>query len=126
MGFWLFTFLSNLLIPLLMIFFGNYFIKKGPHKINLLFGYRTSMSMKNKDTWHFAHKYFGKLWALLGWALLFITIIAMFFIIHSSDNLMKKIGLMLMSIQILGLIGSIIPTEIALKKTFDKKGCRRE
>ena len=28
--------------------------------VNFVFGYRTSMSMKNKDTWEFAHKYCGK------------------------------------------------------------------
>ena len=35
-------------------------MKKAPKEINSVFGYRTSMSMKNKDTWEFAHKYCGK------------------------------------------------------------------
>lgn len=50
MGFWIFMTIMNLLIPLTMILFGIYFIKKSPKEINTTFGYRTSMSMKNKDT----------------------------------------------------------------------------
>ena len=45
----------NLLIPATMAGFGRAFLKKAPGKINYAFGYRTSMSMKNKDTWDYAH-----------------------------------------------------------------------
>ena len=31
--------------------FWKIFMKKAPKEINSVFGYRTSMSMKNKDTW---------------------------------------------------------------------------
>ena len=51
----------NLIIPFLMIIFGKLFIKNIPKEINGLFGYRTPMSVKNKDTWEFAHYYCGKL-----------------------------------------------------------------
>ena len=50
------------LLPFTMIGFGRYFMKKAPKEINSVFGYRTSMSMKNKDTWEFSHKYCGKVW----------------------------------------------------------------
>ena len=50
MGFWIFMLIMNLLIPATMIGFGRYFMKKAPKEINAVFGYRTSMSMKNKDT----------------------------------------------------------------------------
>ena len=62
MGFWIFMFAVNLLIPLVMVIFGAIFIKTAPKKINFLFGYRTERSMKNEDTWKFAHTYLGKLW----------------------------------------------------------------
>ena len=53
----------NLLIPATMAGFGRAFLKKAPGKINYAFGYRTSMSMKNKDTWDYAHKFCrGELW----------------------------------------------------------------
>ena len=66
MGFWIFMLIMDLLLPFTMIGFGRYFMKKAPKEINSLFGYRTSMSMKNKDTWEFAHKYSGKVWYVCG------------------------------------------------------------
>lgn len=59
MLFWIFMLVMNLLIPISMIGFGKLFMKTTPKEINGLFGYRTSMSMKNKDTWIFAHHYCG-------------------------------------------------------------------
>ena len=60
MGFGIFMLLMDLLIPLTMVVFGKMFMTKSPKNINAVFGYRTTMSMKNKDTWEFAHKYCGK------------------------------------------------------------------
>ena len=51
MGFWIFMLIMDLLIPFTMIGFGKMFLKKAPDQINYVFGYRTSMSMKNQDTW---------------------------------------------------------------------------
>ena len=51
MGFWIFMLIMDLLLPFTMIGFGRYFMKKAPKKINSVFGYRSSMSMKNKDTY---------------------------------------------------------------------------
>ena len=50
MEFWIFMLIMDLLLPFTMIGFGKYFMKKAPKEINSVFGYRTSMSMKNKDT----------------------------------------------------------------------------
>ena len=63
MGFWIFMLIMDLLIPFTMIGFGKMFLKKAPDQINYVFGYRTSMSMKNQDTWVFAHYYCGKIWS---------------------------------------------------------------
>ena len=52
MGFWIFMLIMDLLIPFTMIGFGKMFLKKAPDQINYVFGYRTSMSMKNQDTWY--------------------------------------------------------------------------
>ena len=54
MGFWIFMCITVLLIPFLMISFGGLFSRSAPKEINSAFGYRTSMSMKNEDTWKFA------------------------------------------------------------------------
>ena len=114
MGYWFFMLAMNLLFPAIMIISGGYFMKKAPKEINYIFGYRTNMSMKNKDTWEFAHKYMGKLWFRLGWMLIPISVIPMLFVIGKGEDIVLII-----------LIAPIFPTEKALKKTFDKDGNRK-
>lgn len=125
MGFWLFMLIMNLLIPFSMIGFGRYFLKNAPKEINAIFGYRTTMSMKNNDTWEFAHKYCGKIWYICGLVLLPLSIVLMFFVIGESGDTVGTLGGFLCAIQLIPLIGSVVPTEKALKKTFDKNGKRR-
>ncbi len=126
MGFWIFMLCMNLLIPLLMILFGFCFIRKAPKEINFVFGYRTEMSMKNKDTWEFAHKYCGKLWLITGAIMLFLSLVAMCFLIGKSEDVIGNAGLIISLAEIALLIIPIFPTERALKRTFDKNGNRKE
>lgn len=125
MGFWIFILIMMLLIPVTMIGFGAYFLKKAPKTINAVFGYRTSMSMKNNDTWEFAHKYFGKIWYISGWILLVVTIVVMIFTIGKNDNFIGNTSVILCHVQMVALLVGFIPTERALKRTFDKDGKRR-
>lgn len=125
MGFWIFMLMMNSIVPVTMIGFGKMFLKNAPTEINWAFGYRTSMSMKNQDTWEFAHKYCGKLWYTCGIALLPISIFPMFFVIGQNEDTAGNLGGILFVIQLIFLIGSIFPTEKALRKTFDKNGRRR-
>lgn len=126
MGFWIFMMISDLLIPITMVGLGKYFIKHAPKEINGVFGYRTSMSMKNKDTWEFAHHYCGKLWLTIGWIMLVISAIGMLFVIGRDEDIVGTFGGILCGIQIVFLIGSIFPTERALKKNFDERGNRKK
>ena len=125
MGFWIFMLIMDLLLAFTMIGFGRYFMKKAPKEINSLFGYRTSMSMKNKDTWEFAHKYSGKVWYDCGMVMLPITVICMLLVIGENKDCVGSIGVIINGVQLIPLIGAIIPTEIALRKNFDKNGTRR-
>jgi uncharacterized membrane protein len=125
MGFWIFLFVSNLLIPLIMILFGSYFKKKAPKTINHVFGYRTTMSMKTPETWVFAHTHCGRIWARVGWALLTFSILAMLLLYGKGIDTIGAWGAALSLIQLLVLILSIIPTELALRKIFDSSGKRR-
>ena len=77
MGFWIFMLAMDLILPLSMVFLGRYFARRAPGNINMLFGYRTARSMKNQDTWQFAHRYFGKLWYKMGLWLLILSVAAM-------------------------------------------------
>ena len=57
MGFWVFMTSMELLLPSSWWGLGNYFLKGGPRQVNSMFGYRTARSMKNEDTWKFAHRH---------------------------------------------------------------------
>lgn len=125
MGFWIFMLVMDLLVPFTMIGFGKYFTQNAPKEINKVFGYRTPMSMKNKETWEFAHHYCGKLWLIIGCIMLVPSVIAMLFVIGKDESVIGTFGGILCVVQLVFLIGSIFPTEIALKNNFDKHGNRK-
>lgn len=126
MAFWTFTLAMDLLIPLMMIGFGRLFLTRPPRKINALFGYRTSMSMKNQDTWEFAHRYCGRLWLRWGLILLPLSVLPLFFVGGQDAAAVEMVGQVVAAVQLIPLIGSIFPTEAALKRTFDQNGVRRQ
>ena len=125
-GFWTFMLVCSLLIPLIMIGFGWRFMKKPPKDINGAYGYRTSMSMKNRDTWDFAHRTCGRVWWIVGWAMLPLTVLAQVPMLRCST--VGEIGFwstVLEMAEAIVLVVTIIPVERALHKNFDKKGNRR-
>ena len=125
MWFYIMMFICNLLIPIIMLICGFFMYKHPPKEINWIIGYRTKMSRKNKDTWTFAHDYCGRLWIKLGLLLLILTIIIQIPFVHSSENTIGYMTLVIEGIQIVTLLGSILIVERALKKTFDEHGVRR-
>ena len=125
MIFWCFMLISDLLIPLAMIGFGRLFSRRAPNNINMTFGYRTAMSMKNRDTWEFAHRYIGRLWLRCGLIALPLSAIPFLFVLHKDADTIGIMGLVVVAAQLILLIGTIFPTEAALKRTFDERGMRR-
>lgn len=126
MGFWVFMLIMNIWIPVIMILFGRYFRNNAPKEINVIFGYRTTMSMKNQETWQFAHHYMGRLWYLSGMILLPLSVVLMLPLIGKDKDTIGWLGAFICMIQVVALIGEIIPTEIALHKKFDKNGNPKE
>ncbi|MEL7608698.1 MAG: SdpI family protein [Bacillota bacterium] len=126
MGFWIFMLIMDLLIPLIMIGFGSYFAKNAPKEINWLFGYRTTMSMKNKDTWEFAHRYSERIWRKVGWIMLPSSVIVMIASFGQDADTVGVFGTILCLAQLAVLIASIFPTEAALRRAFDENGRHRE
>lgn len=124
MGFWFFMLAMDLILPLSMIFLGKYFSKCAPGKINYVFGYRTTRSMKNQDTWQFAHHFFGKLWYKMGIFLLVLTVAVMLCVFGKDANTVGSAGGFVCLAQLPVMLYAIWPTERALKKTFDKDGNR--
>ena len=125
MGFWIAMFICNLLVPLLMIIFGRIMYKHAPKSINGVYGYRTSMSMKNEDTWKFAHDYCGRLWYKIGLIMLIPSVLVQLTFVKSSTDTIGIMTVVLETVQICVMIASIFPTEKALRKTFDKYGNRK-
>ena len=128
MNFWIFMLVMNLLIPLVMIIFGRVFEKKPP-KIGIskfAFGYRSIMSMINADTWEYAHRFFGKLWFRFGIAVGVISIIALLFVIGKDKDTVGFAGLIICYVQMAVMLIPVIPTEISLRKRFDKNGNRKD
>ena len=70
MVFWCMMLLFTLMTPAVMIGFGRSFFKRPPRDINATFGYRTTMSMKNQETWQLAHRVCGRYWFICGLILL--------------------------------------------------------
>ena len=125
MWFWWFMLICDLLIPAVMLFAGRMMWKRCPQKINHWMGYRTTRSMKNMDTWKFAHDYCGRLWWKVGCIMLVPSVLIHIPFYHSSESVLGTLGIVLMTIQCIVLIASVFPTEAALKKTFHEDGTRR-
>ncbi len=125
MGYWLFMLAVILLMPLTMIIFGRHFMHNPPKDINGSYGYRTSMSMKSRETWDFAHRYFGKLWFILGLILLPLSAAAMLFLLGKSVGTIGNASIVIMAVQLVFVIVPIFPTEAALKRNFDSNGFPR-
>lgn len=125
MEFKIFIVVCNLIIPVIILFFGVKFRKHGPKNINGMYGYRTSMSMKNKETWEFAHQYCGRLWIKLGLIMLIISISFSVLAFLFDDGVQGIIEVILVTIQTVALIVSIFPVEKELKKNFDENGSRK-
>ncbi len=124
MGFWAFMTATNLLLPFIMIVIGHIFSKRPPKEINHFVGYRTSMSMKNEDTWVFAHHHCGKMWQIVGACMLVPSFLLMLFVIGKDTETVGIFSSVVIGVQTAILVASIIPTEIALRKNFDKDGNR--
>ena len=123
MGYWVFMLVMVLIMPITMIVFGRLFSNKAPKDINHTFGYRTKRSMMNKDTWKFAHAYIGKLWFICG--LILISVVIMALVLGKGTDTVGMVGAILTVVQMILMIGTIIPTEYALKKNFDEFVRRR-
>jgi len=125
MGFWIFMLIMVLLIPLTMIFFGWLFFRRTPKEINYVYGYRTKRSMMNEETWRFANQYFGKAWYLCGLLSAPLSVIAIAIVFGKGPGIVGTVGGIITMLQMLPLIGAIVPTESELKKNFDENGKRR-
>lgn len=125
MAVWFGITLTVILIPGLMIICGKYYIKKAPKNINHFVGYRTSRSMKNNETWKFAHNYMGKLWFKYGVGLLIVSVLLMFLPIGQDEDAVGGLAAIITTVQVFVMIVPGVLTEKALKENFDEEGNRK-
>ena len=114
--------------PAILLGFGWRFMKKPPQDINGSYGYRTSMSMKNQDTWDYAHQVCGRVWWRTGWILLVLSaaFLAWMQTRPGGGQTNWLLGILVMTVETAALILTMIPVERALHKAFDKNGVRKE
>lgn len=124
--FWLFMLLVDWIIPVVMILFGRLFLRQPPKNVNSVFGYRTTMSMKNQDTWAFAHRYCGRIWLWMGILLLPLSGLALAPFWHQESQIIGTAGGIICVVQLLVMMCSAIPVELALRATFDASGGRKK
>lgn len=119
-----FFFFSAMIIPGVMLLFGWAFYKSAPDEINQWCGYRTRMSMKNERTWRFAQHYFSKIWLIGGGPMAGVSaaVFIPFWVGGTGVSMLSNVMLILMGVQVAVLFLSIIPTERALRRNFDKDG----
>ncbi|HEY8364080.1 MAG TPA: SdpI family protein [Haloplasmataceae bacterium] len=108
------------LFSVVMIVCGLLFIFKPPKKVNYILGYRTTMSMKNQETWDYAHQYSGKVWLITG----IITALVAFPLVIALKTLeiYEILMIILIVLESIAFLLMIPLTEIALRKRFDKNG----
>ncbi len=126
MWFWWFAFACDVFIPLMMIVFGRIMWKRCPSKINRWYGYRTARSMKNMDTWKFAHQHFGKQWWKIGWGILLLFVLVVLPVYKATEDAIAVAYLLVMIVQSVFLLYPIFKTERALKSKFNDDGIFKE
>lgn len=120
---WIILLVSGFLCPLLMLGFGLISLMHPPKNINSWYGYRTARSMKSQAAWDFAHRYCGRLWTRLGVVLLAVSVAVLVPVgLLGEDTVRCVAAVILLGIQVVVLLGSIVPVEQALKKNFDEDG----
>ena len=117
--FWLFMLAMAVLLPAALILCGLFWWLLGRiPKFNGAVGYKTLRSTRTPAAWAFAHRYFGRIAFLIGIALLIGGVVSMLFCLGKDEDTIGIYGTVVTTVQTLGLIAPIIPTEIALKRNF--------
>ena len=123
MGFKVFMSFGVLLIPGIMIFFGRTMMDHPPKTINAAYGYRTTMSMLNQDTWDYAQVACAKRWRRWGRVLALITLVVLIVALR-RPTYADVLGIYT-AFETAVLLASVAATEMDLRRTFDREGRRK-
>ena len=106
-------FFMPLLVGSIFIITGFIMYKFPPKKINSLYGYRTTNSMKTQERWDFSQKYSSVLMLYCGLFLVLISFLGLFFELSKVKEV-----LMSMILIFLVIFAIIYKTETAIKQKF--------
>lgn len=112
-------FLHLLIGPLLMLF-SLIYLYFPPKKINHLYGHRTSLSMKNQDTWNEANKRSALMMLLVSALTCIFQLIGIVFKVNKETTIFYATILL-----VVGLIIGVLFIEKQLRSIFDKDGNRK-
>jgi len=125
MAFKIFMMAAALIAPLMMAVMGRVFMAHPPKTINAVYGYRTTRSMRNEDTWAFAHAHCGRIWFTCGVIFTALTAILLALSFKRSETSFGVLAAALSVLCVVGMVWAVLLTEKALKETFDENGERR-
>ena len=111
----------QLLIGPLMLVLSLIFFYFSPKKINLIYGHKTSISMKNQDTWDEANKRSTHMILLVSALTCILQLVGIVFNINQEATLLYATIFI-----VAGLIIGVILIEKQLKTIFDKDGNRKK
>lgn len=118
--------ISVAFIPLLLIVIGKIFDKYPIKEPNIAIGFRTKLSMMNKETWDYAQRLFPKAWISLGRIMLPLSLIILFLLYSEDKDYTGNLALILMLVQAALMLASIFYVDLKLRKTFNSDGSRKQ
>ena len=122
----IFEFAGVFVVPIVFLMIGWLFTHgRYPKHPNGVYGYRTTRSMKNDETWMFAQERWGQLCWRVGWWLL---ILSLFVVGILQTQSVRQHGIYVgawITIQGVLTLATILPVERALKTKFDEFGHQR-
>lgn len=118
--------ISVAFIPLLLIVIGKIFEKYPSKEPNIAIGFRTKLSMMNKETWDYAQRLFPKVWISLGRIMLPLSLIILFLLYSEDKDYTGNLVLILMLVQVVLMLCSILYVNLKLKAAFNSDGSRKE
>ncbi len=114
--FWWFMLAMVLVIPLTMLMLGLRWWRGRTPPYGGSSGYRTRRSLASPEAWAFAHVYFGRLWVIVGVAVLVPSAVVMLLCPGGDTDRIGLWGGALCFIQTFVMLIPMIATENALRR----------
>ena len=122
MGFWAVMLAVVLLLPAFMLGMGIWYTKKPPRYFSRLLGYRTAMAKASRDTWRFAQRFFGRICCCVSPAVLALSLGGMLLFLGKSIFAVAIFSCVLLAVQSAIYLSLMIPTELALRRVYNRSG----